>query len=349
MSKLALILMILALGGCASTPQPEKTGRLAEPQWVSSPSSVYDESRYISAVGYGLDRASAEKSALGALTAIFGQSVQGETKASYKYSEAVADGFIDSSENSEIESAVKTSFAMDSLIGAELKDFWFDGVDTYYSIAVMDRPKSSMLYSDLIESNQRVIRDLVSVPEDQRYTLDSYARYSMAATIADASTVFMNVLSVISPASAAVYRSEVRRGDDYRLECLTIAQNTPIAVSVDNDSAGRVRAAFSQSISDTGFKTGGSGSPYTLDVSLSFTEVVLPENPNKFVRYVVNAKLVENATENVLFPYSLSGREGHASLSEAENRAVRTIEQKILESYGAEFEEYLNQLSSVKR
>jgi hypothetical protein len=344
-AALALTLMIAALGSCAGTQEREQAAA-AGPEWVYAPDSVYPENRYVSAVGYGADREQADKNALGSLVAIFGQNVQGETQASYRYSEAVAGGLIDMREGSEIDSAVKTSFAMNTLIGAEIKDRWSDGT-THYAIAVMDRMKSGMLYSDLIESNRRVIQNLTDLPEADRYTFDAYAQYELAAAIADANTAFVNVLSVLSPASASAFRNELRQGDDYRLEARRVSQNIPVALTVDNDRNGRIRGAFAAVLSGEGFRTGGTGGArYTLDVAVSLSEAELSQNPNKFVRYHIDANLRDTQTGAVLIPFSLNGREGHASLSEAEVRAIRVAEEKIRESYGDALRSYLTHLSS---
>lgn len=338
-------LVIAALNSCAGTQSREER-TAAGPEWVYAPGSVYSEDRYISAVGYGTDRESAEKNALGSLVAIFGQSVAGETMASYRYTEAVTGGLIDMQEDSEINSAVKTSFSMNTLIGAEIKDRWFDGKTTYYAIAVMDKIKSALLYSELIESNLRVIQNLTVISEADQYTFDAYAQYELAADIADANAVFVNVLSVLSPATASAFRNDLRQGDDYRLEARRVSQNIPVAVNVANDKDGRIRGAFAAALSGAGFRTGGGGARYALDAVLSMREAELPENPNKFVRYTIDANLRDTASGTVLVPYSIEGREGHTSLSEAEVRAYRVAEEKIRKSYGEALRGYLSRLTS---
>jgi hypothetical protein len=351
MSKIRKLIVISCIVpfffGCGGTPQEQASE--AGPEWVYAPDAVYPENRYISAVGYGLDRESSEKNALGALASIFGQSVKGETLASYKYSEAVNGGLIDIQEGSEIDNAVRTSFEMQTLIGAEIKDRWFDGKDTHYAIAVMDRLQSALLYSDLIESNLQVIEHLLDIPPDDRYSLDAYTRYDLAEIIAGANAAFINALSVLNPASAAILRDEVRREDEYRVEAFAIAQNIPISVTVQNDRDGRIGNAFSSVLSGQGFKTGETNARYALNVGVNLSRVDLPRNPNVFVRYVIDAELRDIANDVTLFPYSINGREGHTSLSEAENRALRIAEENIRESYGAALEAYLTQLSSKKR
>jgi len=349
----------LCITACASSPTaataaPAAAGsgksgsakNMKEPAWVSNPRAVYGENQFVSAVGYGEDRESAEKNALGALVAVFGQTVKGETTVSSRYSEAVRSGAMVVSEDSDIDRAVKSSFDLETVVGAEIKDTWFDGNKTTYAVAVMDKMKATVLYAGLLESNENTITKLIAVPDEEKNTLDAYARYDLAATIGDTNGRFLNVLSVVNPPAAAAKRASIRKGDELRLECLRIAQTIPIAVNVANDRDGRIKAAFSNVISTSGFKTGGSDARYTLDGTLTLSEVVLNNNANKFVRYIVDAKLTDTKTGTVLLPYNAAGREGHSTVSEAENRAVRAAEQKIRDDYTKAFSGYLVQLSS---
>ena len=113
-----------------------------------------------------------------------------------------------------------------------------------------------------------------------------------------------------------------------------------------NDKDGRIRGAFAAALSGEGFRTGGGEARYVLDAALSIREVELPENPNKFVRYMIDANLRDTVSGVVLIPYSIEGREGHTSLSEAEVRAYRVAEEKIRKSYGEALRGYLSRLTS---
>jgi hypothetical protein len=343
----------LSLASCASAPKAsgsESSAQakarsavttVAKPSWVDNPKDSFPESKYVAAVGYGPDRESAEKSAMGSLVSIFGQTVKGETVVSSRYSEAVKSGTLDVSESTDVGRAVTSSFDLETVVGAEIKGQWDDGRGTTYAVAVMDKAKASLLYADLIESNESAIRKLMDVSEAERYTLDTYARYDLAAEIADTNGRFVNVLSVVSPGAAAARRSSLTRAEDIRVESLKIAQNIPIAVSIKNDRDGRLAGAFSSVLTSAGFKTGGAGSRYTLDGTASFADVELPDNPNSFVRYTVDAALKDRVTGNALVPYTVTGRDGHATKSEAENRAVRAAERKIKGDFGKAFTDYL--------
>ncbi len=371
-SRATLVALCVLISGCASTPSsardparpasgagqgaagktvPGKASAGAydpEPSWVANPRNAFPEERYVSAVGYGENREAAEKSAMGALVAVFGQTVKGETTVSSRYLEAVKSGALEVSESTDVGRAVTSSFALETVVGAEIKGVWDDRSRTVYAVAVMDRMKASMLYADLIESNESSIRSLTSIPDSERNTMEAYARYDLAAEIAETSGRFLNVLSVVNPGAAAARRGTTTRAEDLRVVALKIAQTIPIAVSIRDDRDGRIAAAFSAVLTAAGFMTGGSGSRYSLSGSLALSPVELPDNPNKFARYTVDATLRDAVTGNALLPYSVSGRDGHTSQSEAENRAVRAAERKIRGDFGTAFTGFVSGLGGKK-
>jgi hypothetical protein len=317
-----------------------------QPAWVLNPRSVYSDAQYVSAVGSGASREAAEKKAVSELVAVFGQSVKGETAISSRYSEAVKNGVVVASDDTSVNEAVSTSVSFDTIVGAEIKDVWFDGKKTTWAVAVMDKAKAGILYAGLIDKDEAAIAKLTDIPEADRASFDAYSRFDLAAAIADADATFLNILSVVSPGTAATKRESVKSADALRLECVKIAQSLPIALIIDGDRDARVRSAFASSFSDAGFKTVDHGARYALTAKITLSEAKLADNPNKFVRYVLEANLTDMKTGAVILPFSANGREGHATVAEAENRAYRAAEKKIREDFLKAFRGYLTQLSS---
>ncbi|MDR0721112.1 MAG: LPP20 family lipoprotein, partial [Treponema sp.] len=329
-------------GGKAPGESPVSPG--AKPAWVDNPVAVYPRQRYVAAVGFGGSRQEAERSALGNLVSVFGQSVQAELKTVSSYSEAVRSGAIQVTEDNSIHDAVTTSAWMDTLVGAEIAETWHDGKSSYYAAAVMEKQKTAVLYGDFISSNQRIIEDLINVKDEDKNTLSGYSRCLLAATIADVNRVYANVLTYVGN-TTSIKPSEMKKGDEYRLEAAEIARNIPINVSVRNDRSDRVKNAFSRALSSLGFRSGGSSSRYTLEGRLVLEKAELPNQRNVFVRYYVDAELKDNAESGaVLLPYNVNGREGHLNQSEAEERALRAAEKNIENSFGALLQDYLSTL-----
>jgi hypothetical protein len=197
----------------------------------------------------------------------------------------------------------------------------------------------------MIQDNQKIIDTLVDIPSSDRNSMDSLARFQFAATIAEVNRVFANVLSVIG----AAIPEGMKRPEDYRLEASAIMNTIPVMVTVENDRNGRIRGAFTSALSSAGFRTGGTNSRYQLQARLSFSEVQLPsQTTNKFLRYLIDGDFVDTSTGDILFPYSINGREGHISLPEAEIRALGAAEGKIREDYIDALSAYLYRLIPKK-
>ena len=321
----------------------------AKPAWVDTPDLVFSKQRYVSAVGYGSDRNTAERDALAKLTGVFGQSVQAEMKTISSYSEAVKSGAIQLSGDSTVQNAVSTSAEMDTLVGAEINDVWYDGKSLYYAAAVMEKEKTSALYADLIRSNERIIEGLVNMPNEERNSLDGYSRYLLAGTIADANRIYANVLTVVGD-TRGINPAEMKKGEDYRIEAAAVVRTIPIGVAVTGDRGDRIKGAFSKAISGAGFRSGGDNSRYMMRAVYTMSEVELPGQTNKFVRYQLNGALADAAEGNsVLVSYDASGREGHLTIPEAEERAIRAAENKIPGEFELVLKDYLSSLVSGRK
>jgi hypothetical protein len=330
-------------GGSAPSV-PAAQGNRGRPAWVDTPDLVYSKQRYVAAVGFGPAREQAERNALANLTAVFGQSIQAEMKSVASYSEAVKSGAIQVSENVSVQQAITTSAEMDSLLGAEIADVWYDGSSIYYAAAVMEREKAAVLYADLIRTNSRIIADLTTMNEAEKNSLNGYSRYQLAAAIADASRLYANVLTYVGN-TTDINPGDMKKGDDYRLEAAGIVRNIPIGVTVSGDSLDRIKNAFTRALGSAGFRTGGDNQRYRLAVTLTLTPTDLPDQRNKYVRFAVNANLTDTAENNsVLFPFNVSGREGHVNIPEAENRALTEAEKRIGEGYPSALSGYLAEL-----
>jgi len=334
-----LVGFTLMFSACAGT----SGGRSAEPSWVRDPYTKYDKQSNVAALGRANSREMADKSAFGNLVAIFGQSIQVDEKVSSYYSEAVKKGVAANwSENTAVDTAITTSAGINTLIGAEILDRWDDGIN-FYAVTVLNKSKAIQTYSGIVKSNQTMIEKLTNISPEEKNTLDGIARYHFAATVADMTAPYLNLLSLIGGPLPAF-----KRGDDYRLEAADICKAIPVGISVHNDKAGRIQGAFARALSDLGFSSGGNDSPYLLGVTVTTTPVVIFNNQNKFTRIELKADLKDTKAGAVLLPYDFYSREGHATQEEADNRAYIAAERKINAEYAELLKTYLSQLLPVR-
>ena len=340
-SKLSIYIFILPLifSSCVSAGTAEPPSLANLPDWIRDPYIRYDRQTYIAVRGSGNSLEFAERNALGNLVAFFEQHIEINERAIERYQEAVRDGRTASwSINTELETEILRHARFDTLIGAEIGSVWSDG-RTYYAVAILNKARAIQIYSDIVRSNQRMIDNLLDMSPFERNTLEGFARYQFAATIADITAPYLNLLSVIGGPVP-----QFRRGDEYRLEALNITRAIPIYIRVQNDRAARIQGAFARALSDLGFQSGGNNSRYVLDVNINTAPVEFPGSPHSWTRIEVSANLVDTVFGTVLLPYNFNIREGHTTQAEADNRAIMAAERRINEEYARLFSDYLSRL-----
>jgi len=346
MEKIAkLVFWFFLVGGlfcCASNQARSERQRSTKPVWVDNPSSVYDPALNISAVGYGNNREVAEKNALSNLLAIFGQSIQVDRTVANTYLEVLQNGagnkWLD---EFAIHNTVSTQASLDNLVGAEIKELWYDlHSETYYAVAVMGKMRTSQIYDDMIKDNQRMIVDLTTMNTTEKNSLTGIFRYQFAAIVADINFSYANILKVIGVG----YHGTMEQGDTYRLEAQKIASTVPIGIKVFNDKNGRIHNAFAKAFLEHGFKTGGDRSRYLFDVEIAFSPVEITNNSNRFTRITLNSNLVDTSNNTVLLPWSYTDRHGHLTLVEAENRAYIAAENRIKTEFNDVLTAFLSQM-----
>ena len=338
-------------GAPAAQAQQAAVSTGAKPAWVDSVDSVYNRSQYLAAVGNASDRTMAERNALGNLAAFFGQSIYADRTITNTYQEAVRNGVTSSwSDNIAMDNTIRTSASMDTLVGAEIRAVWFDSRSTYYAVAVLEKARTAQVYRDLIIANQGMIRNLLEMDQNEKNSFEGYSRYQFAAAVADINISYMNVINILGFAPP----DGIKDGNEYRLEAQNIIRAIPIGITIknNNDRAGRIQNAFAKAISDMQFRSGPANSRYVLVVDMTVSQADLPNDNNYiYARMELNANLTDTSNGQVLRPYSFGNpplREGHRTLSEAENRLFTTAERKIDSEYADFLRAYLSRLLPVK-
>jgi len=338
---LLLFSILFLFFSCAGVTRNAGVSTGTAPAWVTSVDSVYSRSRYVAATGFAPDRETAEKNALAALTSFFGQSIQVERNAASSYRQAIVNGVIDGwIDTAELNSTIKTQAFQDNLLGAEIQEVWFDSKDTYYAVAVMDKARSAGIYNELIRANLNIIKNLLAMTPNEKYSLEGVIRCRFAAEAADVNVSYANLVRLLdsSPPDGIV------SGDEYRLEARNIAKTIPIGIAVSYDRQGRIFGAFAKCFTDMGFETNTGDSRYVLNVNVSVLPVDLPNNQNYFSRIEIAANLTDTDSGIVLLPYNYNTREGHVSQAEAENRAIAAAQRDISEAFAGILSDYLSQL-----
>ena len=295
--------------------------------WTREIQKNYPDSEYISAVGSGKDRTSAESNAKLALSQILGESISAE-QVTMQYADSKG------REEGVISSVVNEKAVFDHITGIVIKENYADKkTKTHYALAVLNRKESGNYYFSRANEATLHIQDLVSRAQKSRGKIESLTYINDAINASSEIAYDVNLLSVINPAQGRIVRAAYQSPQTLRAKRAELASVITVSVTVQNDSDNRIRAAFVSALRDKGVTVVDAGGAYVINATLSFEPVDVGDAQYTFVRYTLHAPMTEKATGNTLVPYTLTGREGHVTESQAKNRAVIKIAETIKTEY----------------
>jgi hypothetical protein len=247
----------------------------------------------------------------------------------------VRNGKVDISSSVAAAQSVETTASLSSLIGAEIADTWRDG-NTYYAVAVMEKSKCAGIYKNMLDANIALIDRMLKSVDTASF--EAIVQYRLAASIADANTVFAVVLQLLGGANSA---DSLKTGDDYRYEAEKAAGLIPVNVTVSGDSDNRIKGAFATVLQEQGFRTGNNNSRYTIVAKLTLSPQDFAGGTFIYTRFVIDANLTDKTTGTVLFPFNITGRSGHSTQQQADERAIQDAVKQIQSDYGNALARYL--------
>ena len=349
LKKIVLLLppLVLMLSSCVSTGAGATAAKGGMPVWVNDVYSAYGREKYVAATGFGKNRAAAEANALASLTAFFGQTVEVDKQAASFYRQAVVNGAMESwVDTAELKTGVKSTATYDNLLGAEIKEVWYDSKNTYYAAAVMEKAAVIRIYGELLEANNNVIANLMKEGAKDRNSLQSVMCLRFAETLARVNEFYRNIIWLLDGQTTDKILGPLY----YRAEAVKIIGQIPVGIRISNDRNGRLFGAFAGIFADFGFETGsvppGSAAKmrYVLEVDIALSPVELPNNANVFSRIELSANLKDAKMNQILIPYNFNSREGHTSRAEADNRCFLAAERDINEVFRGFLSDYLSLL-----
>jgi hypothetical protein len=293
----------------------------------------------------------AESAAMNALARAFKTDIASLTEANQQFSQIVDDAAgkksVAFNEGRDFSIQVKTGSSVKALIGVETGTFQTADGNTWYANARMNRRESAARYAGMVRENAAVINDLLgrAAALESRNGFDAYAALYYAASIAQVTDNFQNILEVLDP-------SAVNRRPDYggtaaiKNRMLSIAGRITVGLNVDTEDrqeAVTIRRALGAFFTGMGFKVNEQGTgDYTLNATVTFETVETTQT--KTCRWFLDAVL-EARDGKALFSYTGQDRAAHLQDKEARRLALRGVENSVKEGDFAEhFDAWLGSL-----
>jgi hypothetical protein len=346
------VISMMVIMGCASS---EKAGTnqgqpLSVPEWVRDLESAYPSTDWVAVTGQAADRKEAEDAAMNSLARAFKTDVASLTETNQRFSEIVSDAAgkksVAFNESRDFSSQVRTASSVNALIGVETGTFQAaDG--TWHANARMNRRECAARYAGMVRENEAVINTLLSraVTLESRSGFDSYAALYYAASIAQVTDNFQNILEVLDP-SAVSRRPGYGSAAAIRTRMIALAGRITIGLSVeteDRQEAVTIRRALGAFFTGMGFKVNEQGTgDYVLSAHVTFETVDTTQV--KTCRWFFDAALEARGGRS-LYSYTGQDRSAHMLDKEARRLALQSLESSVKEGdFAGNFEAWLGSL-----
>jgi hypothetical protein len=329
-------------------PPQEKSGEVqatqsTRPDWVDGESVQYPESRYLTGVGYDADRKVSKDKARAEIAKIFVSEINSRTRSYQDYLQISSGGTADLEETFSIQEITDVS-TKKVFSGVRIAYLYQDSGpgNLYYALAVLDRQQSSTILInrilrldgeiDMLLDRARGEGDLLT---KIKYLTQSIGKHAMREAY-DAE------LRIVSPAGRGISPSVQFAEIKSRLDAILLRE-FKIGVSVSGTRANEVQDALEQGLHQEGFSVSEdlSAAHVLIKGAVEIKPLERGTAEWKYVGWRAQFDMVDTVGGSVFGSFTKTGREGHLTLRQAEERAVRKIRDTLAGEMAGEVRNYI--------
>ena len=301
------------------------------PDWVDGDSIQYPSSQYLTGIGYGPDRKSAEDKARAEIAKIFFSKIDSRTSSYQEYLQTTSKGKSRTEETFTIDEITKVS-TQKVLSGVRISHVYQEKGPRpiSYALAVLDRDQSAAILSDKIQELDQDIKGLLFRAQGEEDTLAKIKSLKQSIQKHVLREAYDAELRIVSRSgtgiSPPIRFAEIKSG----LESVLL-RDFFIGISVTGTRASEIQEALVQGLNQQGFSISEDLARANVLVRGSVEIKALERGTAewKYVQWRAHFDMVDNRGGSVFGSVSKTGREGHLSLPQAENRAVRKIRKAL--------------------
>ena len=314
------------------------------PAWVESPERVYPIGQYITGVGSGRDRITAEDRARAEIAKTFHSHVTSVTRVYEAYAQTSSAGKTRSSDQINIQDMTKVS-TESILSGVRIAEVSRDTSrpdSTYYALAVLDRRQSRVMLGEKIQRLDKQILSLVRQAEKESQTLAKIKHYKAALREYISREVYNAELSVVDPSGKGL--ASVIGFEKIQDPLSDLLRNALfISVVVSGDNAGEIQQTLAGALTQKGFSITKDRNRCNVLVNgvVEIKPIDRGSNQWKFVRWNTHFNLIDKSQGTTFWASHDTGREGHRTIAQARQRAVMKIEKKISSSIADQMTQFI--------
>jgi hypothetical protein len=329
-------------------PQQEKGSAVqvtksTRPEWVDGESIQYPSSQYLTGVGYDADRKTSEDKARAEIAKIFVSEIRSRTKSYQDYLQITSSGTSEKEETFSIQEITDVS-TNKVLSGVRIAQVYREPGprNLYYALAVLDRDQSGTILRERILKLDSEIEVLLETARGEHDLLTKIKHLKQSIGKHAMREAYNTELRIVSQAgkgiSSAIDFTEIKS----ELEAILL-RDFLIGVSVTGNRADEIQDALVQGLNQEGFSISEdlTAAHVLIRGAIELRPLGRGGGEWKYVRWQAHFDMVDKGGGSVFGSVTKTGREGHLSLQQAENRAVREIRGTLITEIAGEMRKYI--------
>ena len=326
----------------------------ARPAWVDGRSPAHDERSYLTGVGQGGTRSSAENNARARIALIFRAKIE---SASQDYMASFTKSGAKPIEVQSVENLTKVSTEK-TLQGVTIAETWDDGKGSFHALAVLERAPAAAALRERIQDLDKRTAAALNGARKTNDKIRKLRALRAASRFIQQRIASNEELRVVSPDGRAIPPPHSAADIIALLE--GVSEELNIGVEVSGSASSDLRQALIEGLTQEGFQvkavekdsdddwddwdddTGSGGDSFDMLIrAKSRMERASTGGTIEFARVNVDVEIFNPHTDRVLATFNESRREGHRNIQEASRRAVRAMRKKLVASITKELHRYL--------
>ena len=263
------------------------------PSWVTDTEYEYSKNN-LCAVGIASSQEEANSMAISNIGKIIKQKIESEIT-------VVNSESMSSKGNSELTSSinqiVKTSALIDSLVGVEIAETWKDKDGNFYSLAILNKTKTYLYYSEKISENEKTIKENINLISTDKDKFFIYGKLQNAIKLAQDNETYLDIIYAVNKASYTVTAKTITKVNYIENLASDFARKIYITISgLENKE--RIKNYFYKYFTDKGFSVNAPQTNYYFNIDLNIENTTSGEL--FYARYNFSANLDSKNGLNII-------------------------------------------------
>lgn len=326
--------------------QPEKSASLRKgkrPDWIDGQDARFPFHSYLSGVGLGPDRKTAEDNARSEVAKVFYSEISSENRTYQEYLQTESGGKIRTIEDIDVQAITKVS--TDKILsGVQIAEVFQETKPEvqFYALAILDRAQTETILRDRISVLDRELQELMGGFRQQTDRLAKIQTLNQVLQKLILRQAYDTELRIVNRSGSGIPAPMTITSIKQELAAI-LFRNFRIAIQIKGRNAEAVRQALTEAFTQQGFVITDELQYARIVIRgrVEMTPVAQSQGEWKFVRWNTYFELLDHKFNTILGSAQKEGREGHLTYAQAETRTVQIIRRDVMADIAQKLKAYI--------